>query len=241
KGIVEMEDYIMYKGGVVGPIKSVERILEVAKEFPENLSFVPFIYHTATETIDIIKENYDEIEYFLFSCPIPYEIATQTKRNTNKFFYIHLLETGFYKALLQLMVSTKKEIRCVSIDIIDTSNVIDISLNQLSVPLNDMMVKTFDAHINYNDLYEYHLRLYKENKVDAVLTCYPEVMELLKKDNIPAEWISTTKLATKQVIQSIEQRSQISYFKRTQIGVCMIDVDTKMYEEQSEQLSYDIQ
>lgn len=236
-----MEDYIMYKVGVVGPIKSVERILEVAKEFPENLSFVPFIYHTATETIDIIKENYDGFEYFLFSGPIPYEIAKQTKQNTNKFFYIHLLETGFYKALLQLMVSTKKEIRCVSIDIIDTSNVIDISLNQLSVPLNDMMVKTFDAHINYNELYEYHLRLYKENKVDAVLTCYPEVMELLKKDNIPAEWISTTKLATKQVIQSIEQRSQISYFKRTQIGVCMIDVDTKMYEEQSEQLSYDIQ
>src|SRR5699024_11342920 len=96
---------------VVGPIKSVERILEVAKEFQENLSFVPFIYHTATETIDIIKENYDGFEYFLFSGPIPYEIAKQTKQNTNKFFYIHLLETGFYKALLQLMVSTKKEIK----------------------------------------------------------------------------------------------------------------------------------
>lgn len=236
-----MEDHIMYKVGVVGPIKSVDRILEVAKAFHDNLTFIPFIYNTATETTDIIKEHYEAFDYFLFSGPIPYEIAKQSKQDTNKFFYIHLLETGFYKALLQLMVSTKNKIDCVSIDILDKSNVVDISLDQLSIPLKEMMVKTFDAQINYYELYEYHFRLYKENKVDAVLTCYPEVMELLKEDNIPAEWISTTKLATKQVIQSIEQRSQISYFKRTQIGVCMIDVDTKMYEEQSEQLSYDIQ
>src|SRR5699024_11493933 len=147
-----MEDYIMYKVGVVGPIKSVERILEVAKEFPENLSFVPFIYHTATETIDIIKENYDGFEYFLFSGPIPYEIAIQTKQNTNKFFYIHLLETCFYKALLQLMVSTNKEILCVSIDIIDTSNVIDISFLQLYVPLYYILLYTFFVHIYYYDI-----------------------------------------------------------------------------------------
>lgn len=231
----------MYKIGVVGPSKSVERILEVAKEFPDNLSFVPFIYHTATETTDIMKEHYDAFDYFLFSGPIPYEIAKLTIQNTDKLFYIHLLETGFYKALLQLIVSTNNAIRCVSIDILNTSNVVDISLDQLSVPLKEMIVKTFDAQINYYELYEHHLRLYQENKVDAVLTCYPEVMELLKKDKIPVEWISTTKLATKQVIKSIEQKAQISYFKRTQIGVCMIDVDTTMYEEQSEQLSYDFQ
>ena len=236
-----MEDHIMYKVGVVGPIKSVERILEVAKEFPGQLTFIPFVYYTATETTDIIKEHYDAFDYFLFSGPIPYEIAKQSKQDANNFFYIHLLEAGFYKALLQLMVSTKTKIDCVSIDIIDKSNVVDISLDQLSIPLKEMKVKTFNAQINYNELYEYHLHLYKDNKADAVLTCYPEVMEMLKKDNIPAEWISTTKLATKQVIQLIEQRSQISYFKRTQIGVCMINVDTKMYEEQSEQLSYDIQ
>ncbi|MEI3604514.1 hypothetical protein SPD48_02310 [Pseudogracilibacillus sp. SE30717A] len=231
----------MYKVGVVGPIKSVNRILEVAKEFSNDLSFTPLIYHTATETTQIIKEHYDAFDYFLFSGPIPYEVAKQTIKDTKKYFYIHLLETGFYQALLQLLESTKSKINCLSIDIINTSNIVDISLDQLKIPMKEMIVKEFEAHTNYKDLYEYHVHLYKEKKVDAVLTCYPEVMKLLKKDNIPAEWISTTKLATKQVIELIEQRSQISYFKRTQIGVCMIDVDTKVYEEQSEQLSYEIQ
>src|SRR5690625_4499779 len=232
---------MMYKVGVIGPVKSVNRILEVGKEFSNNLTFVSFIYNTATETHEIIKTHYHTCDYFLFSGPIPYEIAKQSKVDTNKFFYIHLLETGFYRALLQLMATTKNNINYLSIDILDKSNIIDISLDQVTIPLNEMIVKTFDANINYYDLYEYHLQLFKENKADAVLTCYPEVMELLKKDNIPVEWISTTKLATRQVIQSIEQRSQISYFKRTQIGVSIIDVDTKIYEGQSEQLSYDIQ
>lgn len=231
----------MNKVGVVGPIKSVNRIIEVSKEFSKDLSFVPLIYDTAIETTQIINKHYDAFDYFLFSGPIPYEIAVQSSENTNNFFYIHLLETGFYRALLQLIVSTKNEINCLSIDIVDNSNIVDISLDQLTIPLQEMIVKEFNAHINFYDLYEYHLQLYKDKKVDGVLTCYPEVMELLKQDNIPAEWISTTKLATKQVIESIEQQSQISYFKRTQISVCMIDVDTKLYEDHSDYLSYDIQ
>lgn len=231
----------MYKVGVVGPIRSVERILEVAKEFSGDLTFIPLTYNTAIETTEIIKTYEEKFDYFLFSGPIPYEIAKQSVKNTNKFFYIHLIEAGFYKALLQLIASTKNEINCLSIDILDKSNIVDVSLDQLTIPLKGMVVKEFDAHIHFYDLYEYHVQLYRENKIDGVLTCYPEVMKLLKRDNIPVEWISTTKLATKQVIELIEQRSQISYFKRTQIGVCMIDVDTKVYEEQSEQLSYDIQ
>lgn len=231
----------MYKVGVIGPVKSVNRIMEVAKEFSNDLSFTPLTYRTATDTTQIMKDSYDSFDYFLFSGPVPYEVAKQTIRKTDKFFYVHLLETGFYQALLQLIVSTADEINRLSIDILDKSNVVDASLDQLQIPLRDMCIKEFDAQINYHELYEHHRKLYQEGKVDGVLTCYPEVMDLLKKDNIPAEWISTTKLATKQVIELIEQRSQVSYFKRTQIGVCMIDVDTKIYEEPSEQLSYDIQ
>lgn len=231
----------MDKVGVVGPVKSVNRILQVAKQFSNNLKFVPFIYDTAIETTSIVSTHYNKVDYFLFSGPIPYDIAKKTGKDTSKFFYIHLLEAGFYKALLQILISAKEEIECLSIDIVNTSNIIDISLDQLSIPIKQMIVKEFDAHINYYELYEYHLNLYQKKQVDAVLTCYPEVMELLKKDHIPVEWISTTNLATRQVLELIEQRSQISYFKRTQIGVCMIDIDMKMYEELDPLLSSDIQ
>jgi hypothetical protein len=232
----------MYKVGVVGPAKSVERILGVAKDFSDNLSFEPLIYETAIETTELITTHYDSYDFFLFSGPIPYEIAVQTGKETKKFFYIHLLETGLYRALLQLMASTDHPIERISIDILDKSDVIDVSFDQVTIPMIETIVKSFDVQINYYELYEYHYDLYQAGKVDAILTCYPEVMELLNKDNIPVEWISTTKLATRQVIKAIEQRSQISYYKRTQIGVAMIEVDTKIYEAQhSEQLSYDIQ
>lgn len=231
----------MYKVGVVGPKVSVERILSVAKDFSSPLTFTPLIYKETTETQGIVSTNYDEFDYFLFSGPIPYELAKKAVQDTSKFFHIHLLETGFYKALLDLTYSVQKPIERLSIDILNTSNVVDVSLKQLKIPVEKIFVKVFEADIHYRKLYEHHLRLWNEEKIDGILTCYPEVMALFHEKGIPAEWISTTRLATKQVLEVIEQRAEISYFKRTQIGVCMISVDTNVYDDHTGQLSYDLQ
>lgn len=231
----------MYKIGVVGPEESIERILDVAKNFPDYLRFIPLVYRTAKETIEIMDKHFEEYDYFLFSGPIPYEIAKNEVSNHEKFFYVEAFETGFYQALLQIIALTNYRINRLSIDILKTSNIIDISLDQVSVPIKKLIVKEFDPLIDYYELYEHHEELFRKNKIDAVLTCYPEVKKLLDKNNIPAAWISTTKLATQQAIEAIEQRTQISYFKRTQIGVCMIDIDTSIDKEQDETLSNDIQ
>lgn len=231
----------MYKVAVVGPAVSVERILSVAQDFTSQLTFQPFIYETAIETIEIVKEQHPHFDFFLFSGPIPYDLAKRTIHDHSKLFYIHLLETGFYKALLDLTHHVQKPIEHLSIDIVDTSNVVDISLDQLKIPVETIYVKEFDASINYRLLFEHHARLWEDGKIEGVLTCYPEVMALLNEKGIPTEWISTTKLATRQVLEVIEQTAAISYFKGAQIGVCFIDVDTKIYDQTIPQLSYDIQ
>lgn len=231
----------MYKVAVVGPVVSVKRILNVAQAFTSQLTFEPFIYDTAIETIDIVKEQHPHFDFFLFSGPIPYELAKRAVHDHSKLFYIHLLEAGFYKALLDLTHHVQKPIERLSIDILNTSNVVDISLNQLKIPVEMIYVEEFDAGINYRLLYEHHARLWEADKIEGVLTCYPEVMALLHEKGIPAEWISTTKLATRQVLEVIEQTATISYFKGTQIGVCLMDVDTTIDDHASLQLSYDIQ
>lgn len=234
-------DMDMYKVAVVGPQVSVERILSITDDFSTHLSFVPLIYKTATETSTIMTSYYNQFDFFLLSGPIPYELAKKAVADPSKLFAIDLLETGFYKALLNLTNHVQKIIRKLSIDILNTSNVVDVSLDQLKITTEKIYVKTFEAEIDYLELYEHHLELWNTGKIEGVLTCYPEVMELLKEQGVPAEWISTTKLETKQVVSRIEQEAQVSFVLRTQIGVCIIDVDTKVYKEQSDQLSYDIQ
>ncbi|MEK4026902.1 hypothetical protein [Sporosarcina sp. FSL W7-1283] len=230
----------MFKVAIIGPLVSVERIQSVIEDFPSRLAFTSFTYETAIETIDIVKAQYDEFDYFLFSGPIPYELATRTGLDSAKFFSIVLLETGLYKALLNITNQVRKPIERLSIDIINTSNVVDASLSQLNLPVKEVFVEAFDAAVDYWSLYEHHVRLWESGKVDAVLTCYPDIMNALHKKGIPADWISTTKLATRHALEIIDNHAEISFLKRSQIGVCMVHIDNLLYEHPTN-LSYDIQ
>lgn len=230
----------MFRVAIVGPFFSVKRIQNEIDDFPSRLSFTPFIYDSAIETIDIVKAQYEVYDYFLFSGPIPYELALRTGLDASKFFSIVLLETGFYKALLNVTHQVGKPIERLSVDIVNTSNVVDASLSQLNVPVKEVFVEPFDAAIDYWSLYEHHVRLWEEDKVDAVLTCYPGVMSALHKKGIPSDWISTTKLATRHALEIIDNHAEISFLKRSQIGVCIIHIDNLLYEDPSK-LSYDIQ
>ncbi len=60
----------MYHIGVVGPGQSVERILDVAREFEKELRFHPFTYKKAVETKEIVMEHKDQVDAWLFSGPI---------------------------------------------------------------------------------------------------------------------------------------------------------------------------
>lgn len=231
----------MFKVAIIGPRESVERILSVSNDTClAKLVFTPLIYESAIETGTIITSHYDDYDYFLFSGPIPYELAMRTKLNPDKFFSIVLQETGIYKALLNATKQCGKPVERLSADIISTSNIVSISLNQLNEPLQQLFIKTFDAAADYKQLYAHHLRLWEEKKIDAVLTCYPEVMTALLEKNIPAEWISTTKLATKQALEFIQRHAEISFLKRSQLGVCLVYIDSLLLDNPNS-LSYDIQ
>jgi len=231
----------MYKVGVIGPKVSVERILAIAEDFSPQLVFSPLIYETATETPEIVLAHYDKYDFLLFSGLIPYDLAERVVKDTSKLFYIDSLETGFYKGLLDLTYHIQKMVGKLSIDILNKTNIIEDAMDQLKIPINQIYVKTFEADSNYMELYEHHLALWQSGKIEGVLTCYPEVAELLKAESVAVELISSTRLETKQVLKRIEERAQVSYFMRTQIGVCMIDVDMSVFKVQAEQLSYDIQ
>ncbi|PIC63954.1 hypothetical protein CSV79_09190 [Sporosarcina sp. P13] len=230
----------MFKVAIIGPIVSVERIQSVIKDFPSRLSFTSFIYESAIETIEIVKSQYDAFDYFLFSGPIPYDLATRAGVASDKFFSIVLLETGFYKALLNVTHQVKRPIERLSIDIINNSNIADASLSQLNTSVQQVFVETFDAAVDCWTLYEHHIHLWEAGKIDAVLTCYPNIMDALKEKGIPCDWISTTKLAIQHALETIDNHAEISYLKQSQIGVCMIHIDNLLYEDPTK-LSYDIQ
>ena len=70
----------MYKVGIVGPARSVERILHHAKVFEANLFFVGYPYNIVNETTVILEKHHSDVDFWLFSGYMPYKIAQQSKR-----------------------------------------------------------------------------------------------------------------------------------------------------------------
>ncbi|MFB7157409.1 hypothetical protein [Lysinibacillus sp. NPDC056232] len=78
----------MYKIGVVGPIKSVEKIIELAHEIEQDMEVISYIYSIATETKHLVETYNQEVDFWLFSGYIPYKIASQTRVSQDKLAHI---------------------------------------------------------------------------------------------------------------------------------------------------------
>lgn len=108
----------MYKIGVVGPVKSVKRIIALAREIEQDMEFIPYIYAIATETKHLVETYDQDVDFWLFSGYIPYKIASQTKVSQDKLAHIIFSEAAIYRGFLEQSYRQKKFIENVSIDII---------------------------------------------------------------------------------------------------------------------------
>lgn len=91
----------MYKIGVVGPAKSVERIIALAREIEQDMEFIPYIYEVATETKHLVETYNQDVDFWLFSGYIPYKLASQTNVSKDKLTHIIFSEAAIYRGFLE--------------------------------------------------------------------------------------------------------------------------------------------
>ena len=65
-------EVIMYKVGVIGPHSSVERIIQIGKEYEQTMEFVAYPYRDFHETESIVRKHNQDVDVWLFSGQISY-------------------------------------------------------------------------------------------------------------------------------------------------------------------------
>lgn len=215
----------MFKIGVVGPKKSVERILAVAKEFDQGMNFIPYPYTETKETEQIVRENDQYVDHWLFSGPIPYMIAKNAMGTDKRMEHIYATESSIYKGFLEMVYAQRKLIDRVSIDMLLSTTYMEESLRTINIAVSNLYMKTFDASIDPKELLDFHLELWLEKKTDGAMTCYPTVYQALVEAGIPAYWISPSEMEIYQTVRVFVEKVRTSYFKDTQIGIEMIEVE----------------
>lgn len=232
----------MYKIGVVGPSLSVNRIFKLAAEMENEMEFIPYSYNETNEVKSILLKNDHQVDYWLFSGYIPYMIAKRTLDSDEKLVYTFYTESSIYKGIMELGYNQGKLLEKASMDIIWSDEDPEGSnLLQVKNLIKDFYVKRFDVDINPEQLFQFHYNLWKQQKTEGALTCYPTVYQALKKEGIPAYWISPTRAEIYQTIKIFTEKIKTSYYKDTQIGVEMIEiVNFDMIKERMKK-SYQIQ
>ncbi|PEL10476.1 hypothetical protein [Bacillus sp. AFS017336] len=216
----------MYRIGLVGPAWSLERILGFSKEYEKEFEFFPFAYDEPVETKEIVKKHDRDVDVWLFSGQLPYNIAKKLLHSSEKLLYIPHTEATVYKSLLNIMYFTGKLIRRLSVDMPIYSNLLEDALLQLNTPFEQLYIKKLEEEeIDLEGILQFHLELWESNKTEGVLTNFPYIYQELKKREIPVEWISTSRVDIRQTLKLLREKVKGLYFKDSQIAVEFVEIE----------------
>ncbi|MFJ7364707.1 hypothetical protein ACIQWQ_11485 [Peribacillus frigoritolerans] len=224
----------MYKIGLVGLKTSTEQILALAEEYKHELEFISLPYVRTEEVENIVKEHDSHVHAWLFSGPLPYEIAKKTLVTDKIMVHVPATESGFYKSFLEMIYEQGKIIEHLSIDTMSSNNISEEALSQLNIKTQNIYTKVFDElDVDTNELFHFHLNLWNKGKTEGALSCFPSVCEALREKGIPAYRMSISKMEVRQTLRILSEKVKASYFKDTQIGVEIIEVEyfNKVAEE----------
>ncbi len=215
----------MYKIGLVGLKTSIEQILDLAEEYKHELEFISFPYVKTEEVENIVQENNSYVHAWLFTGPLPYEIAKKTVHTDKIMVHVPATESGLYKSFLEMIYEQGKMIEQLSIDTMSTNNISEEALSQLNMKSPKIYTKVFELDVDTNELLQFHLDLWNEGKIEGALSCFPSVCEALREKGIPAYRMSMSKMEIRQTLRILAEKVKAAYFKDTQIGVEIIEVE----------------
>ncbi|MET3292851.1 UNVERIFIED_CONTAM: hypothetical protein ABID98_005548 [Brevibacillus sp. OAP136] len=214
----------MYQIGIVGPKTSVDRIVRLAEEFSQGMRFLPFPYAEFQETRSIVQEHDHQVDVWLFSGQLSYMIAKSVLGTDENLMHIQHTESSLYRCFLLMAYNQYAFFKRVSIDDLTESQLND-AFDQLDLPTSNVYIKTYDIDTNPNDLLDFHIQLWKEGKTDGAVTSFEGVYQGLVAAGVPAYWFTPTRLEIRQTLRILEEKVRAFYFKDTQIGVEIIEID----------------
>ncbi|WP_338131121.1 hypothetical protein [Cohnella rhizosphaerae] len=86
-------------------------------------------------------------------------------------------------------------------------------------------MKYFDVDIDPQALFQFHLDLWKSKRTEGAFTCFSMVFEALKEAGVPVFLISPSRMEIMQTLRIFVEKVNTSYFKETQIGIEIIEIE----------------
>ena len=218
--------------GIIGPTASVKRILEVAQDIEAGIEFFPFPFEDENRIIPILQENIGRVNGWLFSGPVTYVIAQEQIVMDDSMMFCQPMGAGFYNACLQVAFERQVTLKRLSVDMLAGVMDIEKALQETGLPWQDIYVHYFSVGYDCQEIIQFHLQLWQEGKIDAVVTVLRNVYNALQKIGVPVYQLTLTRQEIYQSLKMLAEKVKAAYFKNTQ--VCSVLIGINQYEEMIE-------
>ncbi|KAB2336008.1 hypothetical protein F7731_10845 [Cytobacillus depressus] len=230
----------MLRVGIVGPLSTVERILRIAQGLHLDVIFLSYPYKKVRETEDLIRENQNNVDFWIFSGRISYIIASKEVENKERLIFIDHTEAGIFKGLIEFVYQTGTLFDHFSIDEISRSH-LETALNQLTIKPEQIYLKTFSEDTQAEDLIHFHHHYWKNGETKGAITCYEEVYLQLKELGVPAFRISTSDIEIMHTLNILSEKIKTLYFQDSQVAVLVFEMVQLENHFKSSKQTYQLQ
>ena len=209
--------------GIIGPTRSVERILAIAQTFEHAIEFVPFPFEDERDIIEILQENREATNGWLFSGSVTYFIAKEYLPTDDNIAYCEPMGAGFYINLLQMAVSTNALPRF-SVDMFESLMDIERFIQETGINWQDVHIRYYRAQYGPEEIIQFHLQLWRQGKIDGAITALRSVYHALQTHGVPVYQFTLTEQEIYQSLKIIIEKVKASYFKTTQVGLVLLEI-----------------
>ncbi|VEF47200.1 putative transcriptional regulator [Bacillus freudenreichii] len=226
------------RAGIVGPKDLVNTMKEIATEFDEQLITVPFEYLHAMEATEIVRNNQQSVDFWIFAGPALHTFV-QKSGSQQPFYYLNLDGASLQKTLLEISYKDNMSLSRMSIDLLKERDVSE-TYRELRIPYKDIYVYEYEYDTPLDKLLSFHQDLYMKKKVDICVTCLHFIYEKLRQQGIPVYRVTPTRVNIRETFLSAIERWTTHQFKKSQIAVVLIEIQKiEQNRNSSTTISYD--
>ncbi|RNB89791.1 hypothetical protein EDM56_11535 [Brevibacillus fluminis] len=211
--------------GMIGPKDSLQIIEKIAASFPEaTWSF--WEYEDVNDAPKLVEAHAGDVDVFLFSGEVPFQIVQNSEyEGTKPLLYIPHTGVALYRSLFDMALHHQKSLQRVSVDTLAEQDVRDV-YQELGVPFSEVHVRSLETSGTDSEEWgRFHLRLWKEGKVDTALTTMRSVYRFLQQHDVPVFRIRPTESIIRECLEKAVRIGMLQYAQKGQILIQLITID----------------
>jgi hypothetical protein len=213
--------------GVVGPDDLVERVLTLQSEMGDGLNcrLVAVPYRDETETVEKLRSTSGHVDAYLFTGPVPYDIAVSAGVVDVPATYVSLSGAALYAALLRSGAGLLDKPGMVSIDTL-APNEVEEAYEELDMPVDSMTLYPHVPGHVVADIVNFHVAAVRSRKAGVVFTAWRSAYEELRRREINAVRVVPTKQAMRAALRTAALLAAGAQLQASQVAIGLVRVDS---------------